>query len=410
MAEENNEPQDAFAPGTDEPKDGAFAPEYTFVLDASDNDGDDQDADEPEEEKRGFSGREKVLTGVAAVAVVAAIAGFGLFAVNSVPSNVAAKYDGGVITEEEVASSIAQYRSAYGFTDDSTFATQLESQNMTVASYRQNTADQLIIANLVEKRAKELGIEVSDDEVNEKVQQIAGQISSGDDSMWQSTLESMGITEEALQKRYHADLLQQKVCEQDVAVTDATDDEALTYIQTYLSDSTQKLVYRIVFTSDDGKTKKSDECYKKLKALKDAGKLTTKKFSEIAAEYSESDTVSSDKGELGWTGSGNISSDISDAIEDMKKGGVSEPVTVEDDDNALEVVFVADVCKFPSSDNMDSLDSLNVPDELLSIIKSAAAQSVWQSNSTKYLAKLLADAKVTYYPVPDDAAYNVSLD
>ena len=383
-----------------------------LVLDASEarlgQDGDAQE--EPEQGKRGFTGREKALAGVAAVAVVAAIAGFGLFAVNNVPSNVAAKYSGGVITEEEVASSIAQYRSAYGYTDDSAFATQLENQNMTVASYRQNTADQLIIASLVEQRAKELGIEVTDDEVNAKVQQIAGQISSGDDSLWQTTLESMGVTEEALQKRYRADLLQQKVCEQDVPVTDATDDESLDYIKNYLASSTQKLVYRIVFSSDDGKTKKADECYKKLKALKDAGKLTTKKFSEVAAEYSESETVSSDNGKLGWTGSGNMSSDISDEIEDMKKGAVSEPITVGDDDNALEIVFVSDVCEFSTADEMTALSSLNVPDELLSIIKSAAAQQVWQENSTKYLAKLLADAKVTYYPVPDDAAYNVSLD
>ncbi len=403
MAEENNDLQDELAPEANEAE-RAFSgsEDRNIVFDCS------EQADE--QEKSGFSGREKVLCGVAAVAVVAAIAGFGLFAVNNTPSNAAAKYSDGVITEEEVASSIAQYRSAYGYTDDSTFATQLESQNMTVASYRQNTADQLIIAKLVEKRASELGIEVSDDEVAAKVEQIAGQISSGDNSLWQSTLESMGVTEDSLKTRYRADLLQQKVCEQDVPVTDATDDEALDYIKSYLADSTQKLVYTIKFSSDDGKTKKADECYKKLKALKSAGKLTTKKFEELAAEYSESDTVATDNGELGWTGSGNIGSDVSDLISDMKKGTFSEPNTVSEDDDAMEIVYVADTCSFPASDELTSLSSLNVPDELLSIIKSAAAQATWSQNSTKYLAKLLADAKVTYYPVPDDAAYNVSLD
>lgn len=403
MAEENNDLQDELAPEANEAGRAPFGNEdRNIVFDCS------EQADE--QEKRGFSGREKVLCGVAVVAVVAAIAGFGLFAVNSAPSNAAAKYSGGVITEEEVASSIAQYRSAYGYTDDSTFATQLESQNMTVASYRQNTADQLIIAKLVEKRASELGIEVSDDEVAAKVEQIAGQISSGDNSLWQSTLESMGVTEDSLKTRYRADLLQQKVCEQDVPVTDATDDEALDYIKNYLADSTQKLVYTIKFSSDDGKTKKADECYKKLEALKDAGKLTVKKFEELATEYSESDTVASDNGKLGWTGSGNIGSDVSDLISDMKKGAFSEPSTVSEDDDAMEIVYIADTCSFPASDELTSLSSLNVPDELLSIIKSAAAQATWSQNCTKYLAKLLADAKVTYYPVPDDAAYNVSLD
>lgn len=353
--------------------------------------------------------REKVLAGVASAAVVAAIAGFGLFAANN-PGDAAAKYSGGSIQESEVASYIEQYRTAYGLTDDSAFAKTLKNQNMTVASYRQNSVDQLIIKHLIEKRAKELGVEVSDDEVESRLQEVYGQIAGDDNSMWQSTLESMGVTEDDLRDRYRADLLQDKVCEQDVAKTDASDEDTLSYITSYLAGSTQKHVYHIVFTSDEGKTKKASECLKALQKLDKDGKLNAAAFEKCAVEYSESANVADNKGALGWTGSGNIGSDVSDLIADMKAGDLSDLSTIDEDDGALEIVYVDEDYAFPEAAKITSLKKLKVPEGLLGVVKSAASAGNWQTDCTNYLAKLLADAKVTYYPVPDGASYAVDLE
>lgn len=360
------------------------------------------------EGKKPMSGREKALCGVAAVAVVAAIAGFGLFAAN-LPGDAAAKYDGGKVTESEVSAYIEQYRSAYSLSDDTAFAAALKNQSMTVASYRQSAIDQLIIQKIIEKRASELGVSVSDDEVEARIQEVYGQIANGDDSIWQSTLESMGVTEDDLRTRYRADILQSKVCEQDVPQKEASDSDTLTYLTSYLADTTQKHVYRIVFTSDDGKSTKADECTQELKKLKKAGKLDTAAFEELAVKYSESDTVADDKGSLGWTGSGSIGDTISNLIGDMAVGSYSDATTVSEDDDALEIVYVDQDFTFPSSSKITSIDSLNVPDELLDAIKAAVSKSNWQSDSSSYVARLLATAKVTYYPVPDDASYNVNL-
>lgn len=367
---------------------------------------------EPESPKGGkalLTGREKALCGVTAVAVVAAIAGFGLFAASN-PAGAAAKYDGGNIQESEVAAYIEQYRSAYGLADDTQFASTLANQNMTVASYRQNAVDQLIIGKLIEKRAKELGVSVSDDEVEARLQQVYGQIAGDDDSMWKSTLESMGVTEDDLRARYRADLLQDKVCEADVAKEQAGDEDTLSYISSYLAESTQKHVYHIVFTSDEGKSTKAAECKKALDKAAKADALNAAEFEKIAAEYSESSTVADDKGSLGWTGSGSIPSDISDLIENMKAGEVSDPSTIEEDDgDALEIVYVDEEYSFPAASKITSLKKLKVPDELLDAIRSAAGQGNWTQDCQTYLAKLLASAKVTYYPVPDNASYNVEL-
>lgn len=361
-----------------------------------------------EQAEKKMTGREKVFAGVATVAIVAAIAGFGLYAAN-MPGGAAAKYDGGSVSESEVSAYIEQYRSAYSLSTDSAFASALKNQNMTVASYRQNAVDQLVIQKIIEKRASELGVSVSDEDVEARLQEVYGQIANGDDSIWQSTLESMGVTEDDLRTRYKSDLLQDKVCEQDVAQENASDEDTVSYISSYLADTTQKHVYRIVFTSDDGKSTKADECTKELNKLKKAKKLTTASFEELVAKYSESETAADDKGSVGWTGSGNVGDTITDLIGSMNVGDVSDATTVAEDDDALEIVYVDEDFTFPSSSEISSIDSLNIPDELLDAVKAAVSKANWQSDCTVYIAKLLADAKVTYYPVPDDASYNVDL-
>ena len=361
-----------------------------------------------EQTAKQWSSREKILAGVAGVAIVVAIAGFSLFAVNA-PGNAAAKFDGGSVSESEVTAYIDQYRNAYGTTDDSSFASLLKNQNMTVASYRQSAIDQLVLQKLIEKRANELGVSVSDDDVEARLQEVREQMGATDDDTWQSTLESYGVTEDSLRSTYRSQLLQDKVCEQDVPEEEPSDDDTLNYISSYLADTTQKHVYRIVFTSDDGKSTKAGKCTKELKKLKKSKKLDAAAFEELVAKYSESDTAADDKGAVGWSGSDSISDTISELIDSMSVGDFSDATTVEEDDNALEIIYVDQDFTFPSSSDIESLDSLSIPDELLSDVKSAVSYSNWQTDCSTYIAKLLADAKVTYYPVPDDASYNVDL-
>ena len=422
MAEEHNE---------NEPTNIEAADDELLITAATDADGDvEQDVEEQDTAEQGaqtsdsldalveqvakeqatkqWSSREKILAGVAGVAIVVAIAGFGLFAANMPGSN-AAKFDGGSVSESELTAYIDQYRSAYGTTDDSSFASLLKNQNMTLASYRQSAIDQLVLQKLIEKRANELGVSVSDDDVEARLQEVREQMGATDDDTWQSTLESYGVTEDSLRSTYRSQLLQDKVCEQDVPEEEPSDDETLSYISSYLADTTQKHVYRIVFTSDEGKSTKANECAKELKKLKKSKKLNAAAFEELVAKYSESDTAADDKGSVGWSGSDNISDTISELIDSMSVGEVSDATTVEEDDNALEIIYVDQDFTFPASSEIESLDSLKIPDELLSDVKSAVSYSNWQTDCSTYIAKLLADAKVTYYPVPDDASYNVDL-
>ena len=352
--------------------------------------------------------KEKPLIAGLVVAVIAAIIGFALFFTSGVPAGAAAKVNDSYVTEERVAEWIAQYRSVYGLTDDDTFASTLKSQNMTVVSYRQNAIDQIILSDLIEARANELGLEATDEEVQAKLESVSGQFASDDESLWASTLESMGVTEDELKVRYKADILQSKVEEADVPLRDASDEELLAYVQSYLAGTTQKHVCRIVFEGDSMSTK-AEKCMAELKGMRDAGTFDDAAFAKLAKKYSDEDDVAETGGALAWTGAGVIGDEITEVIEDMDAGEFSELTTIEADDGALEIIYVDETYTFPDASNIASVDAIGVPDELLIAVKSAAAQVAWQSDCSDYLAKMLAGAKITYYPVPDDAAYNVEL-
>lgn len=353
--------------------------------------------------------REIALAAVAAVAIVAAIGLFGLLAANSSLFGAAARYEGGSVSETEVTAWVEQYRGAYGLTDDEAFAQALASQNMTVASYRQNAIDQLVLAKLVEKRAKELGVSVSDEEVEARLASVYGQVAGEDNSMWQATLQTMGVSEDDLRVRYRADLLQEKVLSQDVPVEDATEEECLSYISGYLADTTQLHVMRIVFSSDEAKTTQAEDCLKELKELKSAGKLDADSFAQIALEYSEEEGVEQSRGELGWTGSGAIGVEAAEVIDGMEAGDLSELNTIDAEDNALEIFYISEEYSFPEAEAVSSLEALKVPDGLMSAVNTAAGQAAWKLDCNSYMAKMLANARITYYPVPKGASYDVDI-
>ena len=356
-------------------------------------------------EKTKVSTREKVLIVALVIALAAAVCGFVLYFMVKTPSNIAAKYGNSTITEERVASWIDQYRVSSQLTNDDDFANALTSQNMTVAAFRLNVIDQLILADLVEAKAASLGISVSDDEVQAKLDEVKS--SFGDDETWEATIENYGLTEADLRAQYKTNLLQDALCEKEVPTRDATDDEIISYMQNYLASTTQKHVYRVVFTGDDADTR-AKACLAELNKAKEAGTLDAAAFEKIAKAESDEENVAETGGELGWTGSGKIGDEISEIIEYIAVGSLSDVESISDD-NATEIFFIDTEYTFPESSEITSIDELEVPDELLDAVKTAAANIGWQSDCTAYLAKLLADTKVTYYPIPENAAYNVDL-
>lgn len=362
-----------------------------------------ESVDEPK--RRGLSAREAVLAVIAALAVVAAITGFALYFNSTVPESAAAKVNDSYIEEPDVAAWIAQYRMANSLTDDADFASSLSSMNMNVASFRQSAVNQLALKQLVAKRADELGVVPSDEEVQEQVAAAKRQFSFNDDGIWADTLGMYGLDEESLKEQYRSNLAQKAVCEEDVPRREATEEEVLAYARRYLAGTTQKHVSRIVFVGADAEDR-AKECYSLLSGAVNAGEMNGGKFSEIAREWSDEEGAQESGGSLAWSGSA-VNAEIKEIIANMDAGQFSEPVTI-DEDGAVEIIYCDADYAFPSYSEFSNMPE-DVPEALADEVAAGASESLWDADCNIYLANMLAEAKITYYPVPDDAAYNVKL-
>jgi hypothetical protein len=355
----------------------------------------------------GLTKREIVLAAAATVFLLAAALGFYLYGSSQVPQDAAAKVDESYITEKRVADWIAQYRAAYGLEDDADFAASLLSQNLNVGTFRQNTINQLALDDIVERRAGELGIDPADEQAQAQVDAMRQNMAFGDEGVWADTLSTYGLSEESLLVRYRTNLMCQAVLEADVARRLPTEDELLSYIQEYLAGTTQKHASRIVFSGEDALARAQD-CSSRLTELKDAGSLDTTAFAELARELSDEADADTSGGAYAWSGSTVMDADVMDVLKYLEVGAFAGPQSVAADD-ALEIIYCDAYYTFAAQADIGSLTLADVPSSLLELIADAATEALWTSDTNAYLAGLLAAAKITYYPAPDDAAYAVSM-
>ena len=373
------------------------------------NSADAEAADAPEAPKASaktrqpLSAREKVLAGVAAIAVVAAVGGFGLYASAVVPESAAAKVNDTYIEESDVASWIAQYRSANSLADDAAFASAIADQNLNPSSFRETAVNQIALSELLSQRAEQLGKTPTEEEAAAQLDATRQNLSLGDDDSWAQMLESYSLTEEGLKEQYKANLAKEAVLEADVPRREATDEELLSYAKDYLAGTTQKHAYRIVFSGEDA-SERASQCMEKLRALRESGELDLASFKALAEEYSDEEGFEETEGSYSWSGAG-MSDVAKEALEYAQVGDYAGP---EDIDGSKVILFCDEEYAFPKKSDFESLPS-DVPDELMDEIRDAASENLWSSDCNSYLAWVLSQAKITYYPIPTDATYNVDM-
>ncbi len=355
-----------------------------------------------------WSGREKALAVVAVVAAVAAIVGFVLFGTSQVPSDAAAKVGDTYIKESEVETSINQYRSSYGLTDDTAFASALVQQGLTAGTFRQQIIEEKATAILVDARAKELGLTPTSDEVDEQFNTLKSSMSFNSDDIWQETLSRYGMTEDGLRDQIRVNLEKTALYEAEVAHQDASDSDALSYAQSKLAGVTQQHFYRMVFTGSDAMAR-ANAAATELAAMKEAGTLNTETFSQMARERSNEEGVAQTGGSFKWAVEISSDDDLSSATASLAVGDVSDPESIDSDDGALEIFYCDTQYSFPSSSAISSLKASDVPESLWTVVKSQAGEALWQSSCSVYLSNMLMAGKVTYYPMPDSASYNIPI-
>ena len=358
-----------------------------------------------------WTSREKILAAAGCLALCLAFVGWGLFAslaAAAVPDDAAAKVDDVYITEDEVSQAIEQYRTAYSLTDDSSFASALTSQNLNASSFRQNIINEQALSLLIDKRAKELDLVPTDEEIEAGIESMRSSLTFGDSSVWEDTLSLYGMTEESVRSQVKVNLEKQALYEREVTRTEATDDDGLSYAQNTLAGVSQKHVYRIMFTGDDA-SERARECSDKLQSAAASATLSVEYFSQLAKEYSDEENVAQTGGSFAWSVEIIDDDDLSSLLDTIDVGEASEPSSVASDNNAQEILYCDTVYEFPDSSSISELSVSDVPASLWDIVLSKASEVLYNNSCDAYLSNLLARAKITYYPMPDDASYNVTL-
>jgi parvulin-like peptidyl-prolyl isomerase len=122
-------------------------------------------------------------------------------------SGVAAKVAGEEITQTQLDEVIAQAES------------RLKAQGQKIPpagsqeyqAFRQNALQFLVQRVQFEQKAKELGVSVSDDEVDERVKRVLTQFFGGSQKKYESSLEKQGITDEQVREELRATLVSEKI-------------------------------------------------------------------------------------------------------------------------------------------------------------------------------------------------------
>ena len=359
----------------------------------------------------------KIVLAVVAVVLIAAVAyvAHAVWAGDMAPADAAAKYDGfNYLPEGEVTDYIATYREQMGLAEssDEDWATFLAAYNLTPQRLRYTTIQQLITDALVRKKAQELGLEADEAEVDASVQALRDTLGLGDDDILQQTLEAHGQTEEGLREVYRAAIVKRLLLSAEVETPVPTDEQVKDYLKGLIPTLESTTVRHTYCFKLDGVAESGDadkiSLVQKLRRQFLAGEETAENFAALVQAYSNDAELLETGGANGWDiDSSALSSSYLGVLEGLGKGDVSNTFR---DGESYCFVWVDDDYTLPTGDAaIDALELSSMPDSLRRYFSDSEAYVLWEEAGTEYLAQLLEDADVVYYPMPADVPYNVDM-
>lgn len=321
--------------------------------------------------------------------------------------------DGGTITEGQITSFIDSYRKQQGFegSSDEAWATFLAQGGTDPQALRADVVDQLVIDEMVQRRADETGAKVDEQELADYIQTFKGNLAFGDDEIYRQTLEMQGQTVEQAEEGFRKLFLEQALFEVEVPKPDVTDDQVIIGVANAYPEGVEaKHVYRFSKNGFD-----EGDSYKKFAAVQDvrdrfaSGELNADRFAELIESESDNEALRSSLGDDGWSITAYEHNDeYQVAVEALEEGEIS-PVFV--DDEGYSFVWVDQVYSIPptSDGGLANTDLSTLPKSLLKELRSEIADQYWQYECQNYLNKLLEDANVTLNPMPANVPYNVDM-
>jgi len=237
----------------------------------------------------------------------------------------------------------------------------------------------MVDQKLIEQKASELGITVTDQEIDQSISNMQTKLGMSDEDL-QQMLTKENLTEAQLRDQWRMQLISNKLVSAklkgNIAVTE--DEVRERYIQYYgqIENAEEVEIAHVLINYN---SENEEESLKKAQKVYDLAK-SGENFDVLVSEYSD-DTLSKDKnGVLGYFKKGELVIELEDAVEKTKVGDVTGPVKT---NSGYHVVKVLD---------RKSMEESSV-DEYREQIK----YEIYKEKAANALEKFLADTRKDAY-------------
>ena len=321
----------------------------------------------------------------------------------------AATFNGSKITEQEVNDFIDQYRKYNSYTDDTAWAKYLKDSNLTAETVRKNAINQLAEKIAVKAKCDQEKITVSDKDVNNRYDEVKKQYAQyGNDSLFDNSIKNMGYTEQSYKDDLKYDMLRSKLLNKMVKAEEPSDSDMQKEADENAKKYTGKKSYNVVFKVDDT----SDT------TAMDAAK---KKAQAFIDDLKKSDNV--DEALFSKKAKELVDKGTASEASDVGWSGQNSFVTAYTD--ALDKLEVGKYTEEPVESSYGyhvifcedefmpnatgGVTLATMPDDLKEVLKTTVKQSNLNKKQDRYLSMLVNDTSLNVKGMPKGLPYDVDM-
>ena len=247
----------------------------------------------------------------------------------------AAVVEGHKITVEEVAQGLDEFKQ----TDEYKRLTAQGNADAIQRQFEQAYLSQLIRRAVLEPQAEDAGIEVTEQEVTDRMNEIEGSFDSPD--AFQEALKEQGLDEDRLRVLVRDNLLESDLKTEVTKSVEPSEADLRGYYNEHLDDFTQTRSQHILV---DSKTQAND-LYNQLQAI--PPKQVDEVFAQLAKKFSQDEATASKGGDLGFKSADELGPDYSQVADTLDIGEIARPLQTQ---QGFEIIRVTDRRTTPFED------------------------------------------------------------
>jgi len=232
--------------------------------------------------------------------------------------------------------------------------------------------DQVITRKLITQLAEDKGISVSEDELEEEIQNIIDESFQGAEEQFEMILEQYGISMEAFREDARLNLLVRKLAMEEIDISEEAAEQFFEENR-HLFDTEEEVEARHILVE-------SREEAVEVMALLDEGE----DFADLAAEYSTDASNKDDGGDLGFFGRGMMVDEFEEAAFSLETGEVGGPVETTFGFHIIEVTDRREAEETDFADVSEEVEEAMIEQQVPAVINELV-QSLLEEADIEYM-------------------------